>query len=311
MKKRAAFLMTAVGVLLLGMASAFAKTERIVIITNAEASDPFWSVVKHGVDDAAKETGVHADFFAPDHYDTYQMKQMIEAAIASNADGVIVSISDPAALKAPIADVIANKIPVIAINSGLTSYKSLGIPAFIGMSSYDAGVAAGERFAQLGVRHAVCANQEITDADLSQRCAGFKKGLGGDVAELDVGKDTTEVRNRLLAYIQSHPGTDGVLATGSSAAAGVIAMIDQGNEKNAIRAATFDLSPDILVAIRDGKMVFAIDQQQYLQGYLSVILMSRIIRYGFSVVGVVPTGPGFVTKENAAAVINLSKQGIR
>ena len=37
--------------------------------------------------------------------------------------------------------------------------------------------------------------------------------------------------------------------------------------------ATFDLSPDVIQAIIDGNMMFAIDQQQYLQGYLPIVFL--------------------------------------
>ena len=41
-----------------------------------------------------------------------------------------------------------------------------------------------------------------------------------------------------------------------------------------VSLATFDLSPEVLEAIVDGKMLFAIDQQQYLQGYLPIVLLT-------------------------------------
>ena len=64
-------------------------------------------------------------------------------------------------------------------------------------------------------------------------------------------------------------------------------------------------------AILAGNMEFAIDQQQYLQGYLPIVFATLFKLYGLSPTGVVMTGPGFVTKDNAQQVIDLSKQGIR
>ena len=70
----------------------------------------------------------------------------------------------------------------------------------------------------------------------------------------------------------------------------------------------------VLQALVDGNMLFAIDQQQYLQGYLPVVMLTLYNQFGGLIPGgggVVLTGPGFVTAENAAAVIDLSAQGIR
>jgi simple sugar transport system substrate-binding protein len=75
----------------------------------------------------------------------------------------------------------------------------------------------------------------------------------------------------------------------------------------------FDLSPSVLEAVRDGEMLFAIDQQQYLQGYLAVVFITKFLetRTLPGGGGVIPTGPSFVTAETAAAVIRLSEQGVR
>ncbi|MCA9906943.1 MAG: LacI family transcriptional regulator, partial [Anaerolineae bacterium] len=74
----------------------------------------------------------------------------------------------------------------------------------------------------------------------------------------------------------------------------------------------FDLSPEVLEAIRDGNMLFAIDQQQYTQGYLAVVYMTLYL-YNLNTPGqvLVPTGPGFVTQDTAAAVIDYSARGTR
>src|SRR3546814_8465733 len=74
---------------------------------------------------------------------------------------------------------------------------------------------------------------------------------------------------------------------------------------------TFDLSAEVLKAIADGKMAFAIDQQQYLQGYLPIVLLTQYAKYGVMPASTILTGPGFVTPENAQQVIELSAQGYR
>jgi len=58
-------------------------------------------------------------------------------------------------------------------------------------------------------------------------------------------------------------------------------------------------------------MSFAIDQQQYLQGYLPIVLLTQHALYGVMPAAHIQTGPGFVTPENAAMVMALSEAGIR
>ena len=72
-------------------------------------------------------------------------------------------------------------------------------------------------------------------------------------------------------------------------------------------------SADVLRAVLAGKIEFAVDQQPYLQGYLPIVLLAQYIRYGVlpATGTVIPTGPVFVTKANAARVLALSVRGIR
>jgi simple sugar transport system substrate-binding protein len=88
------------------------------------------------------------------------------------------------------------------------------------------------------------------------------------------------------------------------------AITDAGSKA---KLATFDLSDDVVKAIQSGKILFAVDQQQYLQGYLPIVMLTLYKSNGNTVGGGQPvlTGPGFVTKDNAAQVADLAKKGTR
>ncbi len=71
---------------------------RVVFVTHGQAADQYWSVVKHGMDDAAKTMGVKAEYLAPETFDMPAMQKLLDAAIASKPDGLVVSIPDEGAL---------------------------------------------------------------------------------------------------------------------------------------------------------------------------------------------------------------------
>ena len=157
----------------------------MVFVTHGQGGDPYWSVVKNGMDDAAKTLGVKAEYLAPETFDMAKMAQMIDAAAASKPDGLVVSIPDPAALGGPVKDAVAAGIPVIVIDSGGSKLtRELGGLLYLGQTEYEAGVMAGERVKTLGVTKAVCVNHEVGNVSLDDRCAGFAKGLGVDVPVL-------------------------------------------------------------------------------------------------------------------------------
>ena len=208
------------GLTMLSAAAGFAAADetRVVFVTHGQSGDPYWSVVKNGMDDAAKTLGVKAEYLAPETFDMAKMAQMIDAAVASKPDGLVVSIADPAALSEPVKNAVAAGIPVIVIDSGggkLT--KELGGLLYLGQSEYEAGVMAGERIKKLNVTKAVCANHEVGNVSLDDRCAGFAKGLGVDVPVLNGVMDPTEMKNRLIAYLKTNPDTQFVLTVGIGA----------------------------------------------------------------------------------------------
>jgi simple sugar transport system substrate-binding protein len=286
---------------------------RIAVITHGQAADPYWSVVKNGVDAAAKIQGAEVDYRAPDTFDMVQMAQLIDAAVASQPDGLVVSIPDAAALGDSIKRAVEAGIPVISMNSGSDVYKDLGVVAHVGQTELEAGIGGGEQMAAAGVTEALCVNQEVGNVALDLRCEGFTKGLGGGakVEVLAASMDPTAISGAVKAALQKNPNINGILALGPVASDPTLAALEEVGALETVKLATFDLSPNVLQAIADGKMLFAIDQQQYLQGYLPVALLALHKQYGLTPAGVVMTGPGFVTKDNAAQVIELSKQGIR
>ena len=300
-------------VLAAGLASAAMAQDdiRIVVVTHGQASDPFWSVIKNGVDAAAEEMGVTAEYRAPDTFDMVQMAQLIDAAVASRPNGLVVSIPDAEALGTSIENAVASGIPVVSINSGSDVFAKLGVAAHVGQPEYEFGLAAGKRMAEEGVKQALCINQEVGNVALDLRCKGFADALGGNVEVLAVSMDPTEISNAVQARFMAGGEIGGVLALGPAASEPVLAGLEASGVVGTVHFGTFALSPGVLEAIRDGKMDFTIDQQPYLQGYLPVVFLTQNAKYGVTPIGTVETGPLFITQENAEQVIELSAKGLR
>lgn len=290
---------------------------RFVFVTHGQSSDPFWSVVANGARDAAADLGVRVEYQAPVRFDMVEMSHLIEAATASRPAGLVVSIPDAGALGGAIEAAIAAGIPVISINSGDDAYRAMGVLAHIGQTEYEAGEGAGERLGGEGVRHALCVNHEVGNLALDRRCDGFRDAVaaaGGEVRVLAVDlADPEDTEQRVAGAIAADPAIDGLLTLGPNAADPTLAALDRSGRAASIAWAAFDLTPRVLEAVRDGRIRFAIDQQQYLQGYLPVVLLVKYLETGAMPGGgrVIATGPGFVTRDDAAAVIDLSARGIR
>jgi len=288
------------------------KKPKIVVVTHGQVSDSFWLVVKNGVELAAKETGSDVEYRAPEKFDMVAMSQLIDAAVASKPDGLIVSIPDAEALGKSIQAAVAAKIPVISINSGSDVSKKLGCLMHVGQEEETAGKGAGERMKAEGVKKAMVINQEVGNVGLDLRAKGFSEGLDTKAEVLAVKMDFTEARNAVASYLQKNSDVEGILALGPTGAEPALQALEAAGKLDKVKFGTFDLSPTVLQAIAAGKMEFAIDQQQFLQGYLPVVIMANYIKFGLlPATSSLPTGPGFVTKDTAKQVIDLSKKGIR
>ena len=281
-------------------------------MTHGQANDPFWSVVKNGMAAGAKDAAVHIDYRAPETFDMVAMSQLIDAAVNQKPDGLIVSIPDSSALGPSIQKAVSAGIPVISINSGSDVSKSLGALLHVGQDEYGAGKAAGEKLKELGGKVAICVNQEVGNVALDQRCKGFSDGFAGSVTVLPVSNDPADVRAKVKASLSANAEIDTVMALGAGTAGepSLTAVADAGMTGK-IKVATFDLSADFLKAVAAGDAAFAIDQQQFLQGYLPVVFLANYAKYGLVPGGNVASGPNLITKDKAAQVVELSAQGIR
>ncbi|NRP90564.1 simple sugar transport system substrate-binding protein [Rhizobium mongolense subsp. loessense] len=298
--------------LMCSSAIANAADVHIVAVTHGQANDPFWSVVKNGVNSAAKDMGVSVDYRAPETFDMVSMGQLIDAAVNQKPDGLIVSIPDASALGPSIRKAVAAGIPVISINSGSDVSKELGALLHVGQDEYTAGKAAGAKLHEMGGKEGLCVNQEVGNVSLDLRCKGFADGFGGKVTVLPVSNDPADVRAKVKAALSSNTAVDTVMALGSGTAGEPsLAAVEDVGMTGKIKVATFDLSADFLKAVADGKAAFAIDQQQFLQGYLPVVFLANYAKYGLIPGGNVPSGPNLITKEKAAQVVDLSAKGIR
>jgi simple sugar transport system substrate-binding protein len=277
------------------------------------AEDAFWAVVEKGAQDAAATYGV--ELRSGGNSDPAAQAQLVEDYIAAGVDGIFVSLANPDALRDAIGKAVEAGIPVITINSGVDVYKELGALTHVGQTELVAGQGAGEQFNAAGSAKVLCVVHEEGNIGLEQRCDGLEETFSGEVERFnvattgvrDVAGTVSAIQNKLI----SDTAIDAILALNpviAIAARDAIAAAG-GSQK----LATFDLSPDVLSALEADEMLFAVDQQQYLQGYLPVVLLYLYNTNLNTVGGGLPvlTGPGFVDKGNAAAVKDLSAQGTR
>ena len=287
---------------------------RIGIVIHSDPTRPFWVVVHNGARDAAERFGVELTFQGS--RDPLEQAQFIEDLVAVGVDGIGVSLANPDAMQDAIALATDEGIPVVSLNSGSNDFLEVGALMHFGQSEVIAGEGAGNRFNAQGITGKVlCVNHQAANIGLDERCRGLETTYAGEVERLDVtstgSEDPTGTINTIQTKLETDDSIEAVLTLNP-----VIAMLalDAINEAGTdTTLGTFDLSTDVLAAIEAGDMVFAIDQQQYLQGYLPVVFLILNVWNANVAGGGIPilTGPGFVDASNAAAVVEYAARGSR
>ena len=283
---------------------------KVAVITHGTAGDAFWSVVKVGAEDAGKQLGVGVTYNSDG--DPGAQAKLIDNAVSQKVGGIVVSMANPDALKTSIESAVKAGIPVITINSGSAKSAEFGAMAHVGQEESIAGEEAGKKLKAAGKTKLLCVIHEAGNTGLNQRCDGARTGFGGTVENLQVDiSNPTDVEARIKAKLQSDTAIDGVLALNPQVAVNAAAAIKGASSK--AQVATFDLNADVVSSIKAGDVLFAVDQQQYEQGYLPIVMLKLFKDNANTLGGGKPvlTGPGFVDKSNVDKVAEYAKAGKR
>ncbi len=293
---------------------------RFYMITHGD-NGTFWSVVQKGEKQAATDLGVTVNYQGSNNDDTQEC-QFISAAVTARPDGIVVSPHSQTVLDCA-KQAAGQGFPLILINncgttaSGASYTGYAGAITCIGQPESAAGQKAGARLASDGGRHLLCVIHEATSTSLRDRCAGAKTGFTGQETDLVLDNAKSNVASAtatLQAKLSADPSIDAILALDPDVAKNIVEAAVSGAHANSkTLIATFDLSTGVVNDIQSGAIDFAVDQQQYLQGYLPIVFL-KLFKQNANTVGgfdTVKSGPGIVDKNNASKVASLAGQGTR
>jgi simple sugar transport system substrate-binding protein len=286
---------------------------KVAVVTHGDTGS-FWSVFKKGVDQAKKDMKSHGVSVTQVYANNDVARQVagINAAIAARAQVIATSVPDASALRDPLRKASSKGIEIITVNSGLGAFDSL--PTYmvhVGQTEDIAGKGAGKQFKKAKAKKVLIVIHEASNSGLQQRASGVKSVLGSSGVKVltipNAKSDIPGTKAKVKAAFQADKKLDAFLGLDPDVTIPCLSVLPKGT-----KVGTFDVGGAIK-QIQKGKMLFAIDQQQYLQGYLPVIF-AVLYRTNLNTVGngrPVLTGPGIINKANAAKVAALAAKGTR
>ena len=310
--------------LLIAPPPAEAAKYQFAFVTHGGPGNPFWNVVIKGMEDAGAHYDVDVQWLSNPTFSIEDMADFLDDAMARNVDGLGITCPDPEAIRENIERAHAAGIAIIVLN---TADPNAGTDAalptlfYIGASEYLGGQANARavlktaRERDIDLKQAVCPIQEVGHSGLEARCAGFRDVLepaGVAVDGLTISNNVEESAGLLSAYFLGHPQSRAIATLGPLPADAFYLFVDDmGKEPGAILHVTHDTSQAIFDHIELGYTIQAIDQQPYLQGYLTVLFLYLNREFGLSLASDALTGPFVIDRSNVSLIEQLVQAGVR
>jgi len=278
--------------------------------------DPFMRMIEQGAAAKAKELGaslIVGEY--PKAWGADIQVPILEALVARGGfDFLIVVPTSNEALIAPLKKVSGKGIPMITTdtflgNGDYSKASNFSFPlAYIGTDNVLGGYEVGKRLAELiGNAGKVYMNTTNPDASsVTGRRDGFLKAMKEfpeiEVVGIDYNLDVQETAQRQTsAVLQKHPDLKGIFGTNLFSAQGAYQAVDNAGLSGEVKIASWDATPDLIQALKDGKVDLVLAQRPYQIGQLAVEWGYKFLTAKATVPKKVIPGFFFFTRENVDA----------
>ena len=281
----------------------------IAMVTHEAPGDTFWDKIRNGAEQAAEDHGITLNY--SNNQDAGEQATLIQNAIDSGVDGLATTLPTPDAIGPAVQKAVDAGIPTVAFNAGINDYATYGIGMYFGSDEDLAGQTVGTKISQESPGHTVCVIQEQGQVQLEARCAGVAKTFPDTEILYVNGRDLPAVQQTIGAKLQQDPSITNVVTLGADIAlAAQKSATDAGSQANII---TFDLNADVAKQIESGGILFSVDQQPYVQGYMAVTALWLNLANGNDIGGGGPvlTGPSIVDESNIGPIVEYAENNTR
>lgn len=226
-----------------------------------------WDVYHDGISVAVKHGAT-----------SVRQAQLIRECVDEGAVVIGTSLPDPDALSDALLEVHEAGIPIVTFNSGLLDFASVKSRRHVSVDEVAAGERAAQRLVEGEIRGVVlCVIHEARNIGLDERCDGLEAAYANGLVErmhvTGVGNleaTTSEISTRLLSD-QEDSEVGAVLTLNTEIAMAALDAIEQTEADVAL--ATFDQTRDVLEAIADGRIMFAINTNPSFQSWYALSSM--------------------------------------
>ncbi len=264
-------------------------------------NNPFWDEVRIGMEQAAEELGVKADFVGPVIADANLQVQKVEALLQKGIDGIGIAPNVPESVVDVIAKARAAGIPVICFDADSPESERLCyVGTFNEQAGYDAGKLMKKALPDGG--NILIVSGGAGALNHQERVAGFERGIQDGEIEVDAIQYCNDDLNRatqlIEAYVSANPDLDGIFCTATWAVSA--ANIRRDRELDLVIIG-FDTIEAEVQLVKDGLIEGLVGQNPVAMGSESLKTLVRLHHAGEEMVDIaddIDTGSVIVTPEN-------------
>lgn len=318
-----ALLVTGVLLITVGAAGAQGSALKFIMIAHGSpAGNPFWSTVEKGMVDACALLSAECQWLGDPDYSAVAMAGYWEDALAANPTGIGTTAPDAEAVRSGVETARSQGIPVIIFNTAdknAGTDQALPVLFYVGANERTGGQSNARRVLSeaaadgVTIARGVCTIQEQGHSGLEARCAGVRdvfeeEGIQLDI--LDINNDPTASAGVIAEYFSANPDTNAIFMLGPNPSSALNLYLNESG-RTGLYATTHDTSNEIFDMIEQGRLLQAIDQQPYLQGFETIMWLFLNSQYKLQPGGDIFTGPGVIDQSNLAAIRELVAAGYR
>src|SRR5262245_39478907 len=283
------------------------------VFVNHVTTNPFFVPTKYGAEDACALVGCTYQWTGSEKSIATDMVNAMNTAISAGVDGLAVCLGDLQAFNGPTEKALKAGIPVVSYNADAKGNKRL---CYIGQDLFGSGKALGSRIVELvpegEVVGFIATPGQLNIQPRLDGAAEVIKESGKNIKldQIASGPTLNEQVSRVAAYFAGHPNVKGMFAVdaGGTAAVGK-KMSEHKLQSKGVHGCGFYLVPATLDYVQKGDLDFTIDQQPYLQGFYTVmVLFLYKISGGLTGPSEINTGLSFLTKANVEPFIKTESR---
>ncbi|WP_169085819.1 substrate-binding domain-containing protein [Paenibacillus sp. PL91] len=274
------------------------KTIQLILRTS---KGDYWQNVTMGAQAAVKEFGINLHVSAPtDEGDVAGQLQTAMQSLETKPDAIVLGANDDAAFEPFLKEAAKRHIPVIAIDSLLTSGET---KSYIGMDNYLAGKEAVREMAgQLGGEGDVAMvtytkggiNGKLREQGIRDAVAEFE---GIRLVDSQPCSDEYSECQQTVSGMLDKQKVDGILSLNTETSIGAALELKRRQAGEKIKLIGFDSSPELLELLQENQLQLLIVQNPFSMGYLGVKQSLEALQ-GKQVSARVEMDMEFITEEN-------------